>query len=302
MASLPPQNLTQPSGPLTCLSSDLGWVQQKYNHMEHILSGLHQGVLSLQDSLHYSTLRVLGVTSLPKFGPTCKFLRTHTAQEPNFNGSRVTQHVPPSKTLVVSTPRLLRNLHTISLAKTVPYGLKHCKCKKIAIPKHPPIPYISEKDCVQKTFLFFKNNHLKTQIGKGMELQVPIWHSGMHEAFLIHVGSALKAIKKKGYFKAHKAANMAYLEQCKLAKQAKTHLAKPDGTTSKVTGASKKSTKKPNKTAAVASPADPSLQAEYVSDIKQAQEAAEKAKAKGEQDATCQMLNSSIHSLTQKCC
>jgi hypothetical protein len=35
-----------------------------------------------------------------------------------------------------------------------------------------------------------------------MELQVPIWHSGMHEAFLIHVRSAQEVIKKKGYFKA----------------------------------------------------------------------------------------------------
>jgi hypothetical protein len=49
----------------------------------------------------------------------------------------------------------------------------------------------------------FKDNHLKMQIGKGTELQVPIWHSGTHEAFLIHVGSALEAIERKGYFKAY---------------------------------------------------------------------------------------------------
>ncbi len=51
------------------------------------------------------------------------------------------------------------------------------------------------------------------------------------------------------------------------------------------TGSSKKSTKKPKETAAVASQADPALQAEYMSDIKQAQEAAEKARVKGEQAA-----------------
>jgi hypothetical protein len=50
-----------------------------------------------------------------------------------------------------------------------------------------------------------------------------------------------------------------------------------------VTGFSNKSTKKPKETAAVASLADPALGAEHVSDIKQAQEATEKAKAKGEQ-------------------
>ncbi len=79
-------------------------------------------------------------------------------------------------------------------------------------------------------------------------------------------------------------------------KQAKAHLAKLDGTTSKGMGSFKKSTKKPKEFAAVASQADPALQAQYMFDIKQAQEAAEKAKAKGEQAAwTCS--NS-----TQICC
>jgi hypothetical protein len=40
----------------------------------------------------------------------------------------------------------------------------------------------------------FKDNHLKMKIGKGTELRVPIWHSSMCEAILIHVGSALEAI------------------------------------------------------------------------------------------------------------
>ncbi len=34
-----------------------------------------------------------------------------------------------------------------------------------------------------------------------MEPRVPIWHSGTREAFLIHVGFAQEAIKKKGSFK-----------------------------------------------------------------------------------------------------
>jgi hypothetical protein len=107
----------------------------------------------------------------------------------------------------------------------------------------------------------------------------------MRKAFLIHMGSAPEVIKKKGYFKAYKESTKAYLEQCKLVKQAKAHLAKIDGTTSKVTGSSKKPTKNPKEITTAASPADQSLQAEYLSEIKQAQEAAEKTKAKGEQAA-----------------
>jgi hypothetical protein len=57
----------------------------------------------------------------------------------------------------------------------------------------------------------------------------------MCEAFFIHVGSALEAIKKKGYFKAHNKANKAYMKQHNLVKQAKATLAKLDGTTSKGT-------------------------------------------------------------------
>jgi hypothetical protein len=76
------------------------------------------------------------------------------------------------------------------------------------------------------------------------------------------VGSAQDAIKKKGYFKAHEDANKAYMEQCNLVKKAKAHLAKLDGTTSKGTGSSSKSTKKPKEIAAVASQADPDLRVE----------------------------------------
>ena len=56
-----------------------------------------------------------------------------------------------------------------------------------------------------------KAESCNTQIGKGMELQVPIWHSRTRKAFLIHVGSALEVIEKKGYFKVHKDANKAFV-------------------------------------------------------------------------------------------
>jgi hypothetical protein len=86
----------------------------------------------------------------------------------------------------------------MSLAKAVYNDLKDRECKKMALPERPPIPYVPKKDSVQETVSSFKDKHLKTLINKGMELQVPIWHSGMHEAFLIYVGSAREAIKKKG--------------------------------------------------------------------------------------------------------
>jgi hypothetical protein len=96
------------------------------------------------------------------------------------------------------------------------------------------------------------------------------------------VGSVLKAIKKKDYFKAHEDANEAYVEQCGLVKQAKAALTKLDGNTSKWAGSSKKSSKKPREATATSSHPDPDLQAKYVSDVKQAKEAVEKAKAKAE--------------------
>jgi hypothetical protein len=40
VASLPPQNLTQQSGPITCLASDLGWACHKYNCMVQCIISL----------------------------------------------------------------------------------------------------------------------------------------------------------------------------------------------------------------------------------------------------------------------
>jgi hypothetical protein len=141
----------------------------------------------------------------------------------------------------------------------------------------PPNPYVPKKDCVQEIVSAIKDNHLKMQICKGIVLQVPIWHSSTREAFLICVGSALEAIKRKGYFKAYIESNMR--SRIKLAK---AQLSKLDNSTNGEAGTSKKSTKKSNVTTAEARPTDPALQAELVFEIKQAQEAADKAKAKGE--------------------
>jgi hypothetical protein len=66
---------------------------------------------------------------------------------------------------------------------------------------------------------------LETTIGVDGELRLPIWHCGMREAFLMYMSSALDAIEKQGTFKAYKEAYKAYLEQRKVAKQAKATLA-----------------------------------------------------------------------------
>jgi hypothetical protein len=53
---------------------------------------------------------------------------------------------------------------------------------------------------------------LKTTIGDNTELCIPIWHTGMCEAFLMHISTALNAIKKRGTFKVYKEAVKAYVE------------------------------------------------------------------------------------------
>ncbi len=122
------------------------------------------------------------------------------------------------------TTRLLCDLHTLSLAKAAPVGLKDCKCKKMALCKHPPIPHVPEKDSVQEMVSSYKDNHLKTLIKEGTELRVPIWHSGTREAFLIHMGSAQEAIEKKGYFKSFEDHSDDYFEKRGKVKELKNQL------------------------------------------------------------------------------
>jgi hypothetical protein len=162
------------------------------------------------------------------------------------------------KKLIVSTPKLLRYLHTTSLAKAAPDGLKDRKCKKTALRKHPLIPYVPEKDSVQETVSFFKDNHLKTLIKEGTELRVPIWHSGTREAFLIHVGSAREAIKKKGYFKSFEDHSKTYADKREKVKELKDRLValrEASETPAKTTGqaGTSKKSKNPKETTVEAS-------------------------------------------------
>jgi hypothetical protein len=112
----------------------------------------------------------------------------------------------------------------MSLAKAAPDGLKDLECKKMALRKRPPIPYVPEKDSVWETLSSFKEAHLKMLIKEGTELRVPIWHSDTREAFLIHVGSAREAIENKGYFKSFEEHSDDYSENQEKVKELRKQL------------------------------------------------------------------------------
>ena len=87
----------------------------------------------------------------------------------------------------------------MSLAKAVPEGLKDQECEKGSRAKRPPIPYVPVVDPVQDV-VNSKERPMKIKLPDKTEIQVPIWHSGTPEAFLIHVREAISACKRKGYF------------------------------------------------------------------------------------------------------
>jgi hypothetical protein len=114
----------------------------------------------------------------------------------------------------------------MSLAKAVLEGIKDRECKRFALQECPLVPYMPEKNPVQETVSLLKSDQsLKTTIGVDAKLRLPIWHCRTRKAFLMHVSSALNAIKKQGTFKAYKKAHKAYVKQHKVAKQAKAALA-----------------------------------------------------------------------------
>jgi hypothetical protein len=178
------------------------------------------------------------------------------------------------------------------LAKAAPGGLNDCKCKKMALRERPPIPYVPEKDSVQDTVWSFKDNHLKTLINKGTELRVPIWHSGMRKAFLIHVGSAQEAIKKKGYFKSFEEYSETYADKREKIKELKDQLkalkeaSETSAKTSDQTGTSKKSNKDPKETTVESSEeGSATLRTAIKAELKQALEAVEEATTKRDKAA-----------------
>ena len=101
------------------------------------------------------------------------------------------------KKLIISTPSLLQDLHTMSLLKSVPEGLKTQECKRTKLCEPPPVPYVPTKDEVQEEVARLRNLEIKTTIEKDTTLNFPVWHkNGMQEAFLIHMTPVLDVIKK----------------------------------------------------------------------------------------------------------
>ncbi len=113
----------------------------------------------------------------------------------------------------------------MSIAKAVPKGIKDHECKRFALQECSLVPYVPEKDSVQEMVSLLKSDQsLKTTIGADAELRLPIWHCGTRKAFLMHVSSALNAIKKWSIIKAYKEAHEAYVEQQEAAKKVKVNM------------------------------------------------------------------------------
>jgi hypothetical protein len=188
--------------------------------------------------------------------------------------------------LVLSTSRLLHGLHTMSLTKAVPVGIRDKECERFALCKSPPVLYVPEKDPIRETVSALKSNQsLKTTIGNDAELCIQNWHAGMRKAFLMHVSTALKAIKKWGTFKAYREASELYVKHRKAVKQAKAALALVNATASKGEKNSKKASQKPKEGAAPADAIAPELHKECEKDLEKARLGAETAKNKKESTA-----------------
>jgi hypothetical protein len=135
------------------------------------------------------------------------------------------------KKLIVSMPSLLQGLHTMSLLKSVPEGLKpqECECTKLCKP--PPVPYVPTKDEVQEEVAKLRNLEIKTTIKKDTTLNFLVWHkNGTCEAFLMHVTAVLDAIKKRGHFQDYEKAEKVHKEAKKAVESARAALSLLDGT------------------------------------------------------------------------
>jgi hypothetical protein len=123
----------------------------------------------------------------------------------------------PFKKLICSMPLLLQGLRTMSLAKSVPDGLKPRECERTKLREPPPIPYIPKKDKVQEEVTRLRNLQIKTSLEKDTTLNFLVWHkNGTKEAFLMHVTAVLHAIKKRGHFKDYDKAQKAH-DEAKIA-------------------------------------------------------------------------------------
>jgi hypothetical protein len=137
---------------------------------------------------------------------------------------------------------LLQGLHQRSLLKSVPEGLKPCKCKRIKLCEPPPVPYVPTKDKVQDEFVKLRNLEIKTMIKKDMTLNFQVWHkNGTCKAFLMHVTAVLNAIKKCGHFYNYEKAAKDHKESTKAVESARAALSLLDGPGAKAKKSCKKS-------------------------------------------------------------
>jgi hypothetical protein len=119
----------------------------------------------------------------------------------------------------------------MSLAKSVPEGLKPQECERTKLREPPPIPYICKKDEVQEEVSRLRNIQIKTSLEKDTTLNFPVWHkNGTCEAFLMHLMVVLDTIKKRGHFKDYDKAQKAYDEAKKAVELAEAGLALLNGT------------------------------------------------------------------------
>jgi hypothetical protein len=107
----------------------------------------------------------------------------------------------------------------------------------------------------------------------------------MRGAFLMHMSTALNAIKKQGTFKAYAEASELYVEHCKVVKQAKAALALVNATASKGEQNSKRASQKPKEGMAPAVAKAPELRAKCEKNLEKARLAAKTAKNKKESPA-----------------
>ena len=85
----------------------------------------------------------------------------------------------------------------MSHAKVAPEGLKPQECERNVGWSKSLIPSIPEKDMIQEA-VDSGANMLKLTLPYKVELHVPVWSKGTPEKFLVHVQSALDAIRQKG--------------------------------------------------------------------------------------------------------
>ncbi len=66
------------------------------------------------------------------------------------------------KELIVTSPKLLKGLHSMSMLKMVPDGLKARECKRIELREPPPVPYVPVNDEVQDEVARMCSMEIKT--------------------------------------------------------------------------------------------------------------------------------------------